>query len=151
MLHEFLTEQREELIERCQAKVAPRRSPKRTDAKADHGVPLFLDQLIETLRLELLSSSQIKRSAATHGHELLSRGFTVDQVIHDYGDVCQAVTELAVELNAPITTNEFRILNRCLDDPLPTPSPNTVASTTCTSRTSTPSASGCSPTNCATS
>lgn len=116
MLHEFLTEQRDELIERCQAKVAHRRSPKRTDARADHGVPLFLDQLIETLRLELLSSSQIKRSAATHGHELLRRGFTVDQVVHDYGDVCQAVTELAVELNAPITTNEFRILNRCLDD-----------------------------------
>src|SRR4029079_15576343 len=32
------------------------------------------------------------------------------------GDVCQAITELAVELNAPISTEEFRTLNRCLDD-----------------------------------
>jgi signal transduction histidine kinase len=36
--------------------------------------------------------------------------------VHDYGDVCQAITELAVELNAPITTEDFRTLNRCLDD-----------------------------------
>jgi signal transduction histidine kinase len=36
--------------------------------------------------------------------------------VHDYGDVCQVVTELAVEMNAPISTNDFRTLNRCLDD-----------------------------------
>jgi len=40
----------------------------------------------------------------------------VSQVVHDYGDVCQAVTELAVELNASISTDDFRTLNRCLDD-----------------------------------
>lgn len=37
-------------------------------------------------------------------------------MVHGYGDVCQAVTELAVELAAPITADEFRTLNRCLDD-----------------------------------
>ena len=42
-------------------------------------------------------------------------GFTVSQVVHDYGDICQAITELAVDQNAPITTKEFHILNRCLD------------------------------------
>jgi signal transduction histidine kinase len=40
----------------------------------------------------------------------------VSQVVHDYGDVCQAITELAVELAAPISTDDFRTLNRCLDD-----------------------------------
>jgi signal transduction histidine kinase len=116
MLHEFLTEKRGELIERCKAKVAARRSPPPTDAELDHGVPLFLDQLIDTLRLERVSSPEIGTSATKHGNELLRRGFTVDQVVHDYGDVCQAVTELAVELNATIATDEFRTLNRCLDD-----------------------------------
>jgi signal transduction histidine kinase len=43
-------------------------------------------------------------------------GFTVGQVVHDYGDICQSVTELALERIAPITTAEFRTLNRCLDD-----------------------------------
>jgi len=36
--------------------------------------------------------------------------------VHDYGDVCQSVTDLAVELAAPISTDDFRTLNRCLDD-----------------------------------
>ena len=44
------------------------------------------------------------------------QGFTVSQVVHDYGDVCQAITELAVEMNAPISTDDFRMLNQCLDD-----------------------------------
>jgi hypothetical protein len=43
---------------------------------------------------------------AIDGNEFVEherQGFTVSQVVHDYGDVCQAITELAVELNAPIT------------------------------------------------
>jgi hypothetical protein len=55
-------------------------------------------------------------NAREHGHDLLLRGFTVSQVVHDYGDVCQAITELALETNAPISTDDFRMLNRCLDD-----------------------------------
>ena len=47
---------------------------------------------------------------------MLLKGYTLDQVVHDYGDLCQAVTELALEQNAPITTGEFRTLNRCLDN-----------------------------------
>jgi hypothetical protein len=50
-----------------------------------------------------------------HGAELRRLGYNVDQVVHDYGDVCQAVTELALALDAPITTSEFRTLNRCVD------------------------------------
>ena len=36
--------------------------------------------------------------------------------MHDYGDVCQSITEMAVERNADISTGDFRLLNRCLDD-----------------------------------
>jgi hypothetical protein len=39
----------------------------------------------------------------------------VDQVVHDYEDLCQAVTELAIERNAVIENDEFQTLNRCLD------------------------------------
>jgi signal transduction histidine kinase len=46
----------------------------------------------------------------------LLKGFTISQVVHDYGDVCQTVTALAVETNAPISTEDFRTLNRCLDE-----------------------------------
>ena len=44
-----------------------------------------------------------------HGHDLLHQGFSVSQVVHDYGDVCQSITELAMELAAPISAEDFRV------------------------------------------
>lgn len=90
--------------------------PPPTEAEIDHGVPPFLAQLADALRLGLASSPEIASSAVLHGHDLLLQGFTVSQVVHDYGDVCQAITELAVETSAPISTDDFRMLNGCLDD-----------------------------------
>jgi signal transduction histidine kinase len=115
MLFEFIAVHRDEIIERCRAKVAARSVPPPTEAEINHGVPLFLAQLREALRIGL-SSSEIEKSAILHGHDLLLQGFTASQVVHDYGDVCQAITELAVEINAPISADDFRMLNRCLDD-----------------------------------
>jgi len=127
-LHEFLTANRQILINRCRDKVAKRFEPAEIHATLDHGVPLFLQQLAETLREEETTGvrngdsspapapTAIGRAAALHGSELLRRGFTIDQVVHDYGDVCQCVTALAVEQNVPISTDEFRTLNRCLDN-----------------------------------
>ncbi len=88
--------------------------PPPTDAEINHGVPLFLDQLIEMLRSGD-GAVAMDNSAGQHGHDLFLKKFTVSQVVHDYGDVCQTVTDLAVETNAPISTDEFRTLNRCLD------------------------------------
>ena len=116
MLHEFIAINRDEIIRRCRVKVAKRSVPPPTEAEIDHGVPVFLDQLTDALRLGLTSTPDIARSAIQHGHDLLLQGFTVSQVVHDYGDVCQAVTDLAVEVNAPISTDDFRTLNRCLDE-----------------------------------
>jgi hypothetical protein len=128
MLHEFLTQNRKILISRCREKVAKRFEPTGSLATIDHGVPLFLQQLVETLRDEqntqiravdsepAPATTEIGRSAALHGAELLRRGFSVDQVVHDYGDVCQCVTALAGEQEVSISTDEFRTLNRCLDN-----------------------------------
>ena len=101
--------------------------PPPTEGEIDHGVPLFLDQMVDALRLGLRSSPEIGRSAVLHGHDLLLQGFTVSQVVHDYGDVCQTITELAVEMNAPISTDDFRSLNRCLDEAIAAPSPDSDA------------------------
>jgi len=60
--------------------------------------------------------SEIAATAALHGRELSEQGFTVDQVVHDYGDLCQAIADLAFERGAPIEVDEFRTLNRCLDN-----------------------------------
>ncbi len=124
MLHEFLTANRDELVKRCRAKVAKRPAPAPTALELEHGIPLFLDQLIGTLRTELQApregSSQlpdeIGATAGKHGDEFFRKGFSVEQVVHDYGDLCQSVTELAAEEAAPITVDEFRTFNRCLDN-----------------------------------
>jgi signal transduction histidine kinase len=124
LLHEFLTANREELVRRCRAKVAKRPAPAPTALELEHGIPLFLDQLVEALRKELCKptvtssdvSTEIGVTAEKHGDEFFRKGFTVDQVVHDYGDLCQSVTELAAEKNAPISVDEFRTFNRCLDN-----------------------------------
>ena len=91
-----------------------------------HGIPVFLDQLIETLAVEHSSQGSARRNssadtalsgtAALHGRDLFDGGLPIGQVVRDYGDVCQAVTNLAFETGAPISVDEFRTFNRCLDN-----------------------------------
>lgn len=134
MMHQFLTNNRDDLISRCKTKVAQRPHRAATGLQLANGVPLFLDQLTRTLEAEeadqgaesvrisgpsggdSLALSEMGLSAAAHGKELLALGFSVDQVVHDYGDLCQAITDLAFERDAPFAIDEFRTLNRCLDN-----------------------------------
>jgi hypothetical protein len=80
------------------------------------GIPLLLDQLVEILIAKQHGGKAVTAGGTTHGGELLQKGFTIAQVVHDYGDVCQATTELAVEQAEPISAEEFQLLNLCLDD-----------------------------------
>jgi hypothetical protein len=119
MLHEFLTVYRDAIIARTRAKLVGRPWPSASTRELEHGVPLFLSQLSETLRREVSATpfapNAIGASATQHGADLLALGFSLSEVVHEYGDVCQAVTELALEHHAPLTTEEFHTLNRCLD------------------------------------
>ena len=93
------------------------RTPRQTAAEREDGIPLFLQQLIETLQSPSESTTnEMVETATMHGRNLLRMGVTVGQVVHDYGGLCQAITELAVSLGSPISTGEFHTLNRCLDD-----------------------------------
>jgi signal transduction histidine kinase len=116
VLHEFLLANRIAIIARTRAKVAARPAPLATEEELENGIPLFLDQLIARLRSPHANSEAIDESASKHGRALLKRGVTVAQVVHDYGGVCQAVTELADETNAAITADEFHAFNGCLDE-----------------------------------
>jgi hypothetical protein len=130
VLHAFLIKNRRELIDRCRQKVS-RRSPHSGHDKLDHGIPQFLDQLLQTLHADIMSksadslkisgprastTSEIAITAGKHGEELLEQGFSIGQVVHDYGDLCQAVTELAIETKTSIGAGDFHTLNRCLDN-----------------------------------
>ncbi len=133
MLHEFLETHRAELIERCRERVARRGTPAPATAVMEFGVPMFLGQVIDILRgarsgaigvgnaqREVVTRdhvpSALASTAARHGHELLRDGFSIDQVVYEYGDLCQSITELATEKHASMTSREFHVLSRCLDD-----------------------------------
>lgn len=133
-MYKFLSNNREDLIDRCKVKVALRARRTVSADQLAKGVPLFLDQLIRTLHAEddgedgeslrisgasggdSLVLSEMGISAAAHGRILLDLGFTLDEVVHNYGDICQSITDLAVERDAPFSIDQFRTLNRCLDN-----------------------------------
>jgi hypothetical protein len=132
VLHEFLQTNRNLLIDRCRhMMVVDGSEPKSRDQEEIHGIPVFLDQLIKILRVEegaasvtgigareigVQSDSEVGDLGMLHGRDLLDQGFTIEQVVRDYGNVCQAVTNLAFDTGAPIAVEEFRTLNRCLDN-----------------------------------
>lgn len=119
MLSQFVVEYRERILALTRQKVLIRMAPRPTESEIEHGIPLFLDQMTEVLKEHgppgATTDPKIGRAAAGHGGDRMRVGFTVDQLVHDYGDVCQAITELAVDLNVPIATDDFRTLNKCLD------------------------------------
>lgn len=133
MLHQFISRNREALISRCALKLAQRSGPEADHSASRYGIPLFLDQLIKTLEVEQgperfiadaisgpaggpSEQSELGKSATRHGRELSDHGLTIEQVVHDYGDLCQSITDMAFETNEPINADEFRTLNRCLDN-----------------------------------
>jgi signal transduction histidine kinase len=118
MLVDFINTHQDQLVARTQAKSATLHDAPVGDGDSNEGMPRFLDHLKEKLRDEVdtPSSPIMEAAAARRGGELLGRGYTIAQVVHDYGALCQAITELADEEDAPISAEEFRRLNRCLDD-----------------------------------
>lgn len=135
MMYEFLSENRAELERRCREKVALRTDRRATRQQLDNGIPIFLEQLIGTLEREkrarpatpgsavaasparqAVVRGELDSSSAQHGQDLLALGYTVDQVIHDYGDLCQAASELAIARGVSFAVAEFKVLNLCLDN-----------------------------------
>src|SRR5205807_10086081 len=91
MLSDFLTEHREVLLVRARDKVLRRRVPLPTDYELKHGVPIFLDQLAETLRLEAEGDGrpipEMRPDAVHPASDLFKQGITIGQAVHDYGDI----------------------------------------------------------------
>ncbi len=131
-LHDFLALNKTDLIDRCKEKVAGR-SPGVPSRDLEFGISRFLDQLINMLQVGQTTGPKRSRdvpgpiggqtallemseTATLHGRESLRRGYSLKDVVHDYGDLFQVVTDLAFEQSAPISTDEFGTLNRCLDN-----------------------------------
>jgi signal transduction histidine kinase len=120
MLEEFILANRDIIIAQAQARFALRTPSTVSGPVLTDGVPVFLEQLGDVLRMSkrggVIDHTQIGLTAARHGHDLLRKGLSIGQVVHEYGDVCQTITELALEKKAPLSGEDFKTLNLCLDD-----------------------------------
>src|SRR5436309_15849662 len=108
MLHEFIGCNRDVIISRTKERVRARAWPFVSTDELEYGVPRFLTELSETLRVATTATpfdaGAMSAAAARHGEELRAPGFNVPQVVNDYGDNCQTVTQLDAEQGAPITS-----------------------------------------------
>ena len=116
MLHEFLTANREEILKLARARVEMRTAPQPTQEELTVGIPSFFDELVLILGNRGGSTDVLDRDAALHGARRQKLGFTVAQVVHDYGDLCQTITQLALDQQTSIGSQDFKTLNGCLDD-----------------------------------
>ncbi len=121
MLYQFLLDNREEVLALSRSKTAGISEDRPVSSKSQRGLPKFYAYLVRELKRE--ARGHPKRSAsgsrpsspAVHGEELSRLGYTVSQVVHGYGVLCQAITELAEERSSAISAGEFSTLNLCLD------------------------------------
>jgi hypothetical protein len=119
MWHDFVTMYRDAIISRARDKMVTRSWPYEPTVEPENAVPLLLTQLSELLRLETTATPSCKdngASAVPDGRHLRKLGFSVSQVIHGYGDICQAITEVAFQLKRPLAVEEFQTLDHCLDN-----------------------------------
>jgi hypothetical protein len=111
-LHELINLNRDEIISRCGSSAAPRPTGHWTNQGAD----AFLDHLMVELRDGPSRTVAINEAAMPGGDELISERSTDSQGRHPYYQgVGRAVVDLALELDVPISADEFVVLDRCLD------------------------------------
>jgi signal transduction histidine kinase len=121
MLYRFLIQNREKILASTREKTNALADRRPVSEASEKGLPSFYDHLVSELRREargLPKRSERKHgpnSTLLHGRELSRLGYTVSQVVHGYGVLCQAITEVAEKASAPISAGEFSTLNLCLD------------------------------------
>lgn len=68
MFHEFLAAHRDLILERARARIASREAPVATTAELEHGLPVFMDQLVDLcekffVRLTIRPHPAVERDA----------------------------------------------------------------------------------------
>ena len=142
MLHDFLAKERKYIIGKCDEETVRLAGSKEISAAIRQGWETFFDQLVELLSIEGITLDLgkgkpglqekkaqqdredkkgkadlevLQPAAAKRGKEYRRLGYTLSDVVHGYGIVCQAITSAASELRYPIEAKEFSHLNLSLD------------------------------------
>ncbi len=125
MLYEFLIAERESILALCAKKNLRLADSRISSEEMEKGLPIFYNELIEVLRTDANESREISSklnadvhivSAIRRGKESLKLGYSISQVVHGYGALCQAITQYLEEKSSILpSAREFNRLNLCLD------------------------------------
>ena len=118
MLHQLLTQNRDEIVQRC-AQRYQERYPERPRDELLDTIPSFVDDLIRAERREaglLDDEPDPDPEARSHGEQRFRHGFPIAEVIRDYGAVCDIIGELAIEQRVTFDAPSYKLLNACLDN-----------------------------------
>jgi signal transduction histidine kinase len=117
VLYKFLEDYRDEILQTVETKTVQLAGPRLSSEELRKGIPVFFEHLVSFLKIprDGSPSKELTSDAAVHGKELLRLQYTLSHVVHAYGAMCQAVTELAQVRGFVISTQDFNHLNLCLD------------------------------------
>jgi signal transduction histidine kinase len=119
-LRQFLVSNRQQILKQSEDRIITLAALRPTSDQLKNGLPIFFDHLLRVLDKEpdtVSASDELKilDTSCEYGREFWKLGYTLSHVVHAFGALCQATTEIARERDAPITAHEFHHLNRCLD------------------------------------
>ncbi len=117
-LADFLTAQREAVVERFKARVGRTLAPGAlSDSELRDHLPDFLQSIVQALREQASPAARVfdhNATAEEHGRQRLSIGFSLDALTREYGLLRDCVLELLEEAGASPTLRELRIFEDCV-------------------------------------
>lgn len=111
----FLAGNRAALVARWRARASQRVSGTRPRTGKTELVA-FLDEMVNTPRVDQASPPVLESTAGQHGRAMQEQGFSVEDVVHDYADLRQAIADLAAENEGIVSVAEFGALGRRIDN-----------------------------------
>ncbi len=117
MLTKFLKNHQTEILALAEEKTLQFAEPLPSSIELRKGLPKFYNLLMAFLDASSTKTSEksMKLAASLHGQEMLRLNYSLSHVVHAYGAMCQAITELAHRRKAEISAENFNDLNHCLD------------------------------------
>jgi hypothetical protein len=120
VLHDFLTTERDTILMAVKEMALATQGSRIVSRDLDDGGSLFYDELIGLMHRDQPFELHAEKGIHTlqsekRGKEYRRLGYTISEVVSGYGNLCQAITQLATHRGNEITSREFRQLNLSLD------------------------------------
>jgi signal transduction histidine kinase len=115
MLAQFIREHRDQVVEIARGRLlalAPERA-----APDPSYLPALIDDLVADLESGRAGHESSNMAAEAHGHGRSRQqgGVNVHFLPHDYGVVCDAISEMAIRTKTTVDASDWQALNRAID------------------------------------